>query len=54
MNCNNQRKFAIDDRPIHDLWVANPIQGGGGPNQPPLSRICVYACEYAYMGANFL
>ena len=20
----------------------NPIQGGGGPNQPPLSRICVY------------
>ena len=24
------------------------------PNQPPLSRICVNACEYAYMGANFL
>ena len=32
----------------------NPIQGGGGPNQPPLSRICVYACGYAYTGANFL
>ena len=32
----------------------NPIQGGGGPNQPPLSRICLYACEYGYMGANFL
>ena len=27
---------------------------GGGPNQPPMSRMCVYACEYAYTGANFL
>ena len=32
----------------------NPIQGGGVPNQPPLSRICVYACRYVYTGANFL
>ena len=32
----------------------NPIQGGGGPNQPPLSRICVNACGYEYTGANFL
>ena len=32
----------------------NPIQGGGGPNQPPLSHICVYACGYAYTDSNFL
>ena len=31
----------------------NPIQGGGGPNRPPLSRICVYACVYANTRANF-
>ena len=35
-------------------WTLTLFRVGGGPNQPPLSRICVYACEYAYMGANFL
>ena len=32
----------------------NPIWLGGGADLPPPSRICVYACVYAYTRADFL
>ena len=32
--------------------VFNPIEGGGGADLPPLSRICVYARVYTYTRSN--
>ena len=29
-------------------WLLNPIWPRGGHIVPPLSRICVYLCKYAY------
>ena len=43
-----------DQHSLHNqVLCLNPIQGGGGLNQPPLSRICVYARVYTYTRANF-
>ena len=47
---------SVDGRPSVSKHFErlNPIITGGGHICPPPSRICVYACVYAYTRANFL